>query len=135
MRMVSFGARLGLMRPVAQVMGDHIGLEGPARAEKRHIYGLAGHAHWSAEEVAQWPVMSEQAAAAEFPPDLPIAAVTAGSENVAPWLKALQSAPAIASRRGYIEHVPKAGHASLLGRRFADPIVRGAEHVLASAKR
>jgi hypothetical protein len=31
--------------------------------------------------------------------------------------------------------VPRVTHASLLGRRHADPIVRGVEHVLASVKR
>jgi hypothetical protein len=50
-------------------------------------------------------------------------------------LKEIQMIPAIASLSGYIEHVPGATHASLLGRKFADPIVRGVEHVLASVKR
>jgi hypothetical protein len=31
-----------------------------------------------------------------------------------------------------VEHVAGSNHASLLGRRFADPIVRGVEHVLAA---
>ena len=50
-------------------------------------------------------------------------------------LKEIQSADAIASENGYIEHVYKAGHANLLGRKFADPIVRGVEHVLLAAHR
>jgi pimeloyl-ACP methyl ester carboxylesterase len=132
MRWVGVGARFGLMRPVAAVAGNMIGLEGDAALEKRRIYGSAPHARWAAEEVGQWPMTSEQAAGGDYPSDLPIAVVTAGGERRAPWLKALQAAPALASRHGYVDHVAGAGHASLLGRRFADPIVRGVEHVLAA---
>jgi hypothetical protein len=65
---------------------------------------------------------------------MPIAVITAGARTVTA-LKEIQSVPALASRNGYIEHVAGAGHANLLGRRFADPIVRGVEHVLATAHR
>jgi pimeloyl-ACP methyl ester carboxylesterase len=132
MRWVGVGARFGLMRPVAAVTGNMIGLEGEAAVEKRRIYGLGSHARWAAEEVGLWPVTSNQAASGDYPPDLPIAVVTAGAEERTPWLKSMQAAPALASRFGYVEHVVGAGHASLLGRRFADPIVRGVEHVLAA---
>jgi pimeloyl-ACP methyl ester carboxylesterase len=132
MRWVGVGARLGLMRPVAAVTGNMIGLEGEAALEKRRIYGSGSHARWAAEEVGQWPATSDQAASGDYPPDLPIAVVTAGAEDRTPWLKSLQVAPALASRHGYVDHVVGAGHASLLGRRFADPIVRGVEHVLAA---
>ena len=67
-------------------------------------------------------------------PGLPVAVITAGASTTTA-LKQVQMIPAVASRNGYIEHVAGAGHASLLGRRFADPIVRGVEHVLASAHR
>jgi pimeloyl-ACP methyl ester carboxylesterase len=132
MRWVGVGARFGLMRPVAAVTGNMIGLDGEAALEKRRIYGSRSHARWAAEEVGQWPVTSDQAASGDYPPDLPIAVVTAGAEDRTPWLKSMQAAPALASRHGYIDHVAGAGHASLLGRRFADPIVRGVEHVLAA---
>lgn len=132
MRWVGVGARFGLMRPVAAVTGNMIGLEGEAALEKRRIYGSGSHARWAAEEVGQWPTTSDQAAMGDYPPDLPIAVVTAGAEERTPWLKSMQAAPALASRHGYVDHVAGAGHASLLGRRFADPIVRGVEHVLAA---
>jgi pimeloyl-ACP methyl ester carboxylesterase len=132
MRWVGVGARFGMMRPVAAVTGNMIGLEGEAAIEKRRIYGSAPHARWAAEEVGQWPVTSDQAAGGDYPPELPIAVVTAGAEGRTPWLKAMQAAPALASRYGYVDHVAGAGHASLLGRRFADPIVHGVEHVLAA---
>ena len=132
MRWVGVGARFGMMRPVAAVTGNMIGLEGEAAIEKRRIYGSAPHARWAAEEVGQWPVTSDQAAGGDYPPELPIAVVTAGAEGRTPWLKAMQAAPALASWHGYVDHVAGAGHASLLGRRFADPVVRGVEHVLAA---
>jgi pimeloyl-ACP methyl ester carboxylesterase len=135
LRWVSKGAKYGLMKPVAAVAGDKIGLTGAASAEKKRIYGLAGHAHWSAEEVAYWPATSDQAAEAEFPMEMPIAVVTAGAERSAPNLKAIQAIPALGSKYGYVEHVKGARHASLLGRRFADPIVRGVEHVLSARGR
>jgi len=127
------GARLGLMRPVALVTSNLIGLRGEARIEKRRIHGSAPHAHGSAEEVAYWPATSDQAAEAELPPQMPVAVVTAGAERSTPWLKAIQAVPALASRQGYVEHVAGARHASLLGPRFADAVVRGVQHVLHAA--
>ena len=128
------GAKFGMLRPVAAVAGDRIGLPPQASAEKRRIWGAPSHAHWAAEEVRSWRATSDQARAADFAPSLPVAVVTAGAKTVTA-LKEIQSAPAIASLNGYIEHVPRAGHASLLGRRFADPVVRGVEHVLATVRR
>lgn len=132
---VSHGARLGMMRPVAAFTGDRIGLPPEASAEKRRIHGSAPHARWAAEEVGQWRATSDQARAGDFPAAMPIAVITAGGENTVTALKEMQSAPAIASQNGYIEHVAGAGHANLLGRRFADPVVRGVEHVLATVRR
>ena len=132
---VSRWARFGVMRPVAFITGNLIGLTGEAALEKRRIYGAAPHAHGAAEEVAYWPVTSDQAAEAELPPQMPVAVITAGAEKSAPWLKAIQAIPALASRQGYIEHVAHAHHASLLGHKFADPIVRGVAHVLHAAGR
>ncbi|MFN3511795.1 MAG: alpha/beta fold hydrolase [Phenylobacterium sp.] len=132
MRVVRRTAGLGYMGPVARVIGDLIGLEGEASLEKRRIYGSAVHARWAAEEVVAWPTTSAQGAAAgAFDPALPVAVVTAG--DGASVLKTLQSAPAVASRAGRVEHVAGASHASLLGRRFADPIVAAVRHVLEAA--
>lgn len=135
LRVTRFVARFGVMRPVSWLTHNLIGLTGEAATEKRHIHGSASHAHWAAEEVAWWPATSDQAAEAEFPPGLPIAVITAGAERGAPTLKSIQAIPAISSRHGYVEHVAGARHASLLGLRFADPIVRGVEQVLAGVKR
>jgi pimeloyl-ACP methyl ester carboxylesterase len=134
MRVVGAGARLGFMRPAALFIGDLIGLAGEASVEKRRIYGDRRHTRWAAEEVQSWPTTSVQArAAGSFDPDLPVAVVTAGAPPQGRRLKAIQSAPALASRKGYVDHVAGSNHASLLGLRFADPIVRGVEHVLGAA--
>jgi pimeloyl-ACP methyl ester carboxylesterase len=133
--LVSHGARFGMMVPVGAVAGDRIGLPPEASAEKRRIHGSASHAQWAAEEVRQWKATSDQARARDFPSPMPIAVITAGAENTVTALKEIQSVPALASLNGYIEHVAGAGHANLLGPRFADPIIRGVEHVLATAHR
>jgi pimeloyl-ACP methyl ester carboxylesterase len=133
LRLAGLGARFGLMRPVSLISGNLIGLTGEAASEKRRIHASAPHARGAADEVASWAATSEQAGGGDFAPELPIAVVTAGGERNKPWLKALQVKPALESRRGHVEHVAGSNHASLLGRRFADPIVRGVEHVLQAA--
>jgi len=129
MKLVGMWSGAGFMRPVSLVIGDLIGLEGEASAEKRRIYGSAVHTRWAADEVQQWP-RTALMGRPPFDPDLPVAVVTAGDERLSAPLKRLQVAPAMASRRGYVDHVRGANHASLLGKRFADPIVKGVEHVL-----
>ena len=132
MDLVGRFSHLGYMRPAAMVIGDLIGLEGEASVEKRHIYGLASHAKWSAEEVQSWPESSDQGRE-PFDPDLPVAVVTAGASRAPSNIKAMQRAPARQSRAGYEADVAGATHASLLGRDFADPIIAGIDHVMAKA--
>lgn len=135
MAMVRLAARAGAMRLYAGLAGDLIGLDPDASADKRRIYGLASHAMAAADEVVCWPRTSRAAGAAPFDPALPVAVVAAGpTTGVRAELKALQAAPAEASQHGYVEHVAEASHASLLGLRFADAIVRGVSHVLAAGQ-
>lgn len=132
MKLVGRWAGLGFMKPFALVVGDKIGLEGEASTEKRRIYGLASHAHWSAEEVMQWPATSAQGREiGHYHPDLPVAVVNAGGTRLGARLKAIQAAPAHASARGYLADIVGANHSTLLGKRFADPIIVGIEHVMA----
>lgn len=130
LKVVSHGARLGLMVPVSLFSGNMIGLPGQAGAEKRRIHASAPHAHGAAAEVIQWPRTSEMAGAVELPPDLPVAVVTAGPHRGRATLKAIQEKPARHSRAGFVEHVAASNHANLLGPRHADAIVRGVDHVL-----
>ena len=132
MKLVSRWAGLGFMKPFALVLGDKIGLEGEASTEKRRIYGLASHARWSAEEVIHWPATSAQGRdIGHYHPDLPVAVVNAGGTRLGARLKAIQAAPAHASVRGYLADIAGANHSTLLGKRFADPIIVGIEHVMA----
>ncbi len=135
LQVVSKGAKLGLMVPVAMVSGNPIGLTGQAGAEKRRIHGSAPHAHGAVAEVVQWPETSRMAGAIELPRDLPVAVVTAGPHRGRGPLKAIQEKPAKLSRAGFIEHVEASNHANLLGPRYADAIVRGVEHVLQAGSR
>lgn len=128
---VSHGARFGLMVPVSLLTGNLIGLPGEAGREKRRIHALAPHAHGAAAEVMAWPATSALAGAAELPPELPVAVVTAGAARARGRIRAIQEAPARRSRNGRIEHVAGSNHANLLGPRHAEAIVRGVLHVLA----
>jgi pimeloyl-ACP methyl ester carboxylesterase len=131
--LASWGAQAGLLKPLATVFGDKIGVTDDALAEKRWAFGYGPHNRTSAQEVEQWMATSDAAAkAGPFPPELPVAVVTAG-DGRAGW-KAVQAAPARASRDGYVENVAEADHASVLGQRFADGVVRGIDHVLAAIR-
>lgn len=132
LQLAGHGARLGLMVPVSFISGNLIGLTGEAGREKRRIHASAPHAHAAAAEVMSWPATSIMAAAADLPADLPVAVLTAGAAAARGPIKALQEAPARRSRHGYIEHVTQSTHANLLGPRYADAILRGVDHVLAS---
>ena len=134
MKLVNRWADLGFMKPFALVVGDKIGLEGEASTEKRRIYGLASHARWSAEEVLHWHATSAQGREiGHYHPELPVAVVNAGATRLGSRLKAIQAAPAHASAHGYVADIAGANHSTLLGKRFADPIIVGIEHVLGGA--
>lgn len=127
---VSAAAKVGVMIPISFVSGNLIGLPGRAAVEKRKIHASAPHAHGAAAEVIQWPATSRMAAAADLPPDMPVAVVTAGSVRARRAVKQVQVIAADRSRHGYVEHVEASTHANLLGPRYADAILRGVEHVL-----
>jgi pimeloyl-ACP methyl ester carboxylesterase len=127
--LAGWGASAGLFKPLTGVMGDKIGLEGQAAKEKRWAFARGPHNVASAQEVGEWMAAAEQAkASGALDPDWPVAVVMAGPGRFS-W-KRIQAVPANQSRHGYVENVPAAGHASLLGHRHADAIVRGIDHVL-----
>jgi pimeloyl-ACP methyl ester carboxylesterase len=130
--MAGWAAGAGLFKPLAPFLGDSIGLKGAADREKKWAFAHGPHNHWAAEEVKQWVASAEQAkAAGELDPDWPVAVITAGRGPHA-W-KSMQAAPAERSRHGYYRNVDDAHHASLLGERFADEIVKGIEFVRSAA--
>ena len=131
-QIADWGASSGLLKPFA-FMGDAIGLQGPAAAEKRWAFAHGPHNRWAADEVRHWLLTAGQAeAAGALDPAWPTAAITAGPARGG-WTKA-QSDPARASAHGYVEHVEGASHATLLGEQFADHIVKGVDFVLAAAR-
>lgn len=130
-RFWSRGAELGLLRPLSPMFGDRIGLTGAASQEKRRMFAEGAHNRTASNEVRTWPVTAAQARdAGTYDPAWPVAVITAGDERGRIRIKALQSAPALASSQGYVEHVAGSNHANLLGKAFAEPIVRGVVHVL-----
>lgn len=130
--LAGWGASAGLFKPLIPFMGDKIGLNGHAAAEKRWAFAHGPHNRVAAEEVTQWMAAAGQARkAGRLDPAWPVAVVTAGAGRGA-W-KEVQALPARESRHGYVENVPSASHASLLGARHADAVVRGIDHVLAAA--
>lgn len=131
--LAGWGASAGLFKPLAPHMGDKIGLEGRAAAEKRWAFAHGPHNRVAAEEVALWLTDAEQGVkAGKLDPDWPVAVIMAGPGRAG--YKAIQSIPARQSRHGYVENVAAASHASLLGRNHADAIVRGIDHVLKAAR-
>lgn len=124
-------ADLGVMRPWSLVAGDRIGLPREISREKRRIYASASHARASAREVQQWLETAAQGRIeGPYDPDLPVAVVTAGAVPLPADLRAIQNAPALASRFGHVDRVEGASHANLLGPRYAGRVVRGVLHVL-----
>jgi hypothetical protein len=80
--------------------------------------------------VELWPQASEQAGQQPaYDPAWPVAVVTAGPVKGRESWKAMQSAPAKASRHGLVDHVEAATHTRLLGHGFADHIVRAVAFV------
>jgi hypothetical protein len=128
-------ADLGVMQVWALVAGDRIGLPAEVALEKRRIYASASHARTAAREVQQWRASAEQGRMlGPFDPDLPVAVVTAGAVPLPADLRALQNAPAVDSGAGWVDRVPGAQHASLLGAQYAHRVVRGFEHVLSVSR-
>jgi pimeloyl-ACP methyl ester carboxylesterase len=136
-RLASFGAQMGLYAPISGTwFGDKIGLNAAASAEKRRAFASPQHNRTAAAEVEQWFRTAEQArATGPLDPDWPVAVVTAGPGHRRLGYPSLQSEPARLSRHGYAEAVEKAGHATLLGRKYADHVVKAIDFVRDAAAR
>ena len=134
-KLAAWGASLGIQRPLAGALGDAIGLPRTAKEEKRRAFSDPVHNRWAAAEVNAWNADAAAARAAEpYDPAWPVAVVLTGDGRQPLARHALQTAPADASERGVVFHVPGANHASLLGERHAGHIVRAILRVEASAK-
>jgi pimeloyl-ACP methyl ester carboxylesterase len=132
-RLAAWGASLGLQRPLAGAFGDAIGLPTLAKAEKQAAFADPAHNRWASAEVDAWDADVGQARAAPFDSAWPLAVVLTGDGRKAGPLHDIQTAPARASRHGFVIYVPGANHASLLGERYASHIVRAILGVEAAA--
>ena len=128
----SLGAQAGLYAPLARTwFGDKIGLTPEASAEKRRAFASPQHNKWAAAEVGEWMrTAAEAKATGPLNPDWPVAVVTAGTGHRRTGRAAQQASPARLSRHGYEDSVAQAGHATLLGVKYADAVVRAVDHVL-----
>ena len=78
----------------------------------------------------QWFATAEEAkATGPLNPDWPVAVVTAGPHHQRLGYKSMQNAPADLSHHGYVESVDQAGHATLLGMKFGDHVVKAIDFV------
>lgn len=128
-RLAAGAAGLGLFKPL-KVIGDRIELTHEASLHKRWAFAHGPHNRTAADEVQQWEPAARQAReAGPLDPAWPVAVVTAGPVRGFSWHKALQAKPAEASRHGHIANIAAAGHANLLGRRYAQAVVDAILHV------
>jgi pimeloyl-ACP methyl ester carboxylesterase len=134
-KLAALGASTGLYAPLQYTwFGDKIGLTPAASAEKRRAFASPRHNRTAAAEVVQWPVAALQAkATGPLNPDWPVAVVMAGGRSAG--ANDARALPALQSRHGSVDVVAGAAHATLLGQRYADSIVKGVEFVRAAAPR
>jgi pimeloyl-ACP methyl ester carboxylesterase len=126
-------AQLWLNSAASPLFGDRIDVPGAAKMEKRRAFSSPIHNYWAAREVHEWFKDASQARAlGELDREVPVAVVTAKGGG-ARWKK-LQAQPAYRSRSGYAVNVMEANHASLLGPRHAETILKAIEFVRAAAR-
>ncbi len=125
-------AQLFLNAAAAGAIGDAIDVPEPAKSEKRKAFASPVHNYWAAREVHEWRRDGDQVRAlGALDRETPVAVVTANGGG-AHW-KRLQAEPARRSRSGYSVNVKEAGHASILGPRHADAVVKAIEFVVRAA--
>lgn len=128
-RAAAWAASKGLLKPLRR-WGDQIGLTPMAARRKRWAFADAAHNRAAADEVIQWEASVAQAAAAgPLNPAWPVAVVLAGPVRAPVRQLAMQTEPARRSPRGYQDRVAKARHASLVGARYGEAVVRAIVHV------
>jgi pimeloyl-ACP methyl ester carboxylesterase len=122
--------RMNVVLRALSPWGDMIGLASDAAEHKRWAFADLGQRRAAADEILQWETTVAQAAAVgPLDPKWPVVVITAGPAPMYLKPRAIQADPAWKARRGYVENVRKASHASLVGRRYADAVVRAIEFV------
>ncbi len=134
-RAVRVFSAVGILKAIAPLTGDSIGLTGAAHREKVWFFGNVPFNDVGADETLQAGRAAEQArAAGTLSPDIPVAVVTEGPAMVAKsgWGRGRAEAAAH-SKYGSVDNVPGATHASLLGKDHAAVIVTAVQRVMADA--
>jgi pimeloyl-ACP methyl ester carboxylesterase len=127
------GAQLWLNAAASPFLGDRIDVPGTAKREKRKAFSSPIHNYWAAREVHEWLKDGEQVRSlGELDREVPVAVVRAKGGS-ARW-KALQAEPAYRSRSGYAVSVLEANHASILGPRHVDAVVKAIDFVAAAVR-
>ena len=127
------GAQLWLNAAASPLFGDRIDVPEAAKREKRRAFTSPVHNYWAAREVHDWLKDGEQVRLlGELDREVPVAVVRAKGGS-AHW-KVLQAEPAYRSRSGYAVSVPDANHASILGPRHAEAVVKAIEFVSAAVR-
>jgi pimeloyl-ACP methyl ester carboxylesterase len=127
-RVAAWMAGRGVLRLFSR-WGDQIGLPPEVSRHKRWAFADAAHNRAAAAEVVQWEASVAQAAGAgALSLAWPVAVVLAGPAKAPPKQLAMQTAPADRSPRGYRDRVARARHASLIGARHAEAVVRAIVH-------
>ena len=86
----------------------------------------------SEREVESWAETARQGREAGlFDPDLPVSVILTGSAGPLTGFRAVQAAPAQASRHGAVDYVD-ATHATMLNSGHAEVIIRAVERVAAA---
>jgi pimeloyl-ACP methyl ester carboxylesterase len=125
-------AQLFLSAAASPVFGDMIDVPEPAKSEKRRFFASPIHNYWAAKEVKAWLQDGEQVRAlGELDREVPVAVVTAQGGG-AHW-KRLQAEPAHRSRSGYAVNVRAANHASVLGQRHGEAVVKAIDFIVKAA--
>jgi len=128
-RAAAWAASRGLLKPLSR-WADQIGLTPETARHKRWAFADAAHNKAAADEVLQWEnSVSQATAAGALNPDWPVAVVLAGPVRAPPRQEAVRTEPARLSPRGHHERVRGANHASLIGARHAEAVVRAIVHV------
>lgn len=125
-------ATIGAFKPLMRT-ADRIGLPPAAAAEKRRAFASGRHNRTAAAEVRLWNLTGREAGAQPpYRPQWPVAVIVAGKRGET--IESPRAAPAKHARAGHFAAVPQAGHASVLGERWNDEVIKGVLFVMAHLK-
>ena len=130
-RVGSTVSQVGLLKPLAPLYANRIGLSGTALKEKRRMFGAPSHMKAATAEILATTQGAQFALAADpYLANIAVATLTAGpiSPDRTAWKEA-QSRPARLSARGTAVNVEAANHTTILGPKFGNAVLDAIERV------